>query len=207
MKDFLHTYFEAFQLHIVIAAVQFSPRPWRPGIPHRTSPAHCQSLETIWSAAWATAWRIGYNCSHTSSYSRWPCSLSTRAIFQVVKSCTTIPDPHKAMWCPKKLYSGPKQDCPSTRAAIPDSKSRFVLSGSDDINERRKQWGWWSGHRTYIPHTLREVIAVWEWEWARMDVMIIVYEANMGMVIAVLLHWHQLTGSRIQIKQNISQLV
>ena len=32
------------------------------------------------------------------------------------------------------------------------------------INEKRKQWGWWSGLRirTCIPHTLREVIAVWE---------------------------------------------
>ena len=113
-------------------------RSWWPALPLGSSPAHCWSLEIIWSAAGAVIRGSGYNCSHTPAYSRWPCSFPPRGTYQVDEPCTSISHSHKSVWCPEKPYSRPQQDCPWTRAALPDTENRYVCyinklhAGSDN---------------------------------------------------------------------------
>ena len=104
-KKMMVLHLHPYQVHV---GFLLFPRSWWPGLPHESSEACCQSLESCRSAARAVVWGPGGNWSHTPAYSWWPCSLPPRGTLQVVKSCTTTPNPQKPMWCSEEPCSGPK---------------------------------------------------------------------------------------------------
>ena len=109
----------------------FSPRSSWPAIPHRATPACDKLLEISRSTAAANNGGAEWNWGHAPAHSSWPCSFSSGDAVQVVETSTTIPpisNPHNAVWCPEKLYSGGKQSCLQPRAALSGSQNRFVLS-------------------------------------------------------------------------------